>query len=457
MPQSNSDSEESAATVTPRSIKCVAPARVNLLGEHTDYTGGLVLPMAIPFTTEATISGRDDGRYGFTSELFPDGLVLERDDRSAKRGVWSDYPVGVLRELQAKGLEVPGFDLHLTGNVPFGAGVSSSASVEVASAFAMLALAGVSMPLEEIALMCQRAENVYVKSPCGIMDQFAITAGEAGHALLLETRSLKYEHLPMNQGELAGTLIVVVNSMVRHSVATGEYGLRRQQSEAGQAVIVRMFPELRDLGDATLEHLEAARGEMSAESYKRCRHLISDNGRVREARVVMNAGDPVAFGQLMLAGHASERDDFECSCDEVDFLVETAAAQVGCYGARLTGGGFGGCTVNLVERGRVEAFTEAVRAAYEERFGIVADVFVCDAVDGAGYVMRGYVMRGYGMRGYVMRSGWGWGLDRAGVFGVAASAMECVKAGMGAGEPASHAAALAGADGRDREAGAAGV
>jgi galactokinase len=381
--QTDSVAEGSAETVSRKTITCVAPARVNLLGEHTDYTGGLVLPMAIPFTTEARISERADGRYGFTSELFPDGLVLEREDRSGKRGVWSDYPVGVLRELQARGVEVPGFDLHLTGNVPFGAGVSSSASVEVASAFAMLALAGATMPLEEIALMCQRAENVYVESPCGIMDQFAITAGKAGHALLLETRSLRYEHLPMNQGDLAGAVIVVVNSMVRHSVATGEYGVRRRQSEEGQAAIVRMFPELRDLGDATLEHLEAARGEMSAESYKRCRHLISDNGRVREARVVMNAGDPVAFGQLMLAGHASERDDFQCSCDEVDFLVETAAAQPGCYGARLTGGGFGGCTVNLVRREQSAAFAEAVRAAYEERFGIVADTFVCDAVDGA--------------------------------------------------------------------------
>jgi galactokinase len=367
----------------PTTIRCVAPARVNLLGEHTDYTGGLVLPMAIPFTTEASITERPDGRYGFSSELFKQTLVLERDDHTEKRGVWSDYPVGVLRQLQALGVEVPGFDLHLTGNVPFGAGVSSSASVEVASAMAMLALAGVAMPLEEIAVLCRRAENEYVHSPCGIMDQFAITAAKAGHALLLDTRSLTYEHLPMNQGALAETVIVVVNSMVRHSVATGEYGSRRRQSEEGQAVILRMFPELRDLGDATLEHLEAAKDGMPVESYKRCRHLISDNGRVRAARVAMHAGDPVAFGKLMLAGHVSERDDFECSCDEVDFLVETAAAQPGCFGARLTGGGFGGCTVNLVERGQSAEFVEAVKAAYKERFGIAADVYVCDAVDGA--------------------------------------------------------------------------
>ncbi len=383
MSQTHFVAADSAETASRRTIQCVAPARVNLLGEHTDYTGGLVLPMAIPFTTTATITARADGRYGFTSELFPDGLVLEREDRGEKRGIWSDYPVGVLRQLQAAGVEVPGFDLHLMGNVPFGAGVSSSASVEVATAMAMLALAGATMPMEEIAVMCRRAENEYVQSPCGIMDQFAITAAKAGHALLLDTRSLTFEHLPMNQGELAGTVIVVVNSMVRHSVATGEYGVRRRQSEEGQAVILRRFPELRDLGDATLEHLEAARGEMSAESYRRCRHLISDNGRVREARVVMNAGDPAAFGKLMLAGHVSERDDFECSCEEVDFLVETAAAQAGCFGARLTGGGFGGCTVNLVEREKSAAFTEAVKAAYQERFGILADVFVCDAVDGA--------------------------------------------------------------------------
>ena len=382
MPATTSHFTDLTKPTTTNAIQCVAPARVNLLGEHTDYTGGLVLPMAIPFVTEATITPRADDLYGFSSDLFPETLTLTRDDRSPARHSWTDYPVGVLRQLQAAEIHPPAFDLHLSGNVPFGAGVSSSASVEVASAIAMLALSGVSLTIEEIALLCRRAENVYVNSPCGIMDQFVITAAQAGHALLLDTRSLKYEHLPMNKGALADTQIVVCNSMVKHSVATGEYGIRRRESEQGQAILVEKF-NIRDLGEATLDQLESARALMSDASFRRCRHIISDNARVREARTAMFNGDPSAFGKLMLAGHASERDDFECSCDEIDFLVETATTLPGCFGARLTGGGFGGCTVNLVERAQVEAFSTALRSAYNKQFNITAETYTCDAVDGA--------------------------------------------------------------------------
>ena len=237
------------------SIQCIAPARVNLLGEHTDYTGGLVLPMAIPFFTTATIAPSADGEYHFRSDLFDGTLTAARSDRSPGRGDWTDYPIGVLRQLQQRGIVPPAFDLHLGGNVPLGAGLSSSASVEVASALAMLTFSGATLGAEEIALLCQRAENEFVHSPCGIMDQFAITAARAGHALLLHTRDLTYEHLPMNHGALAATQIVVCNSMVKHSVASGEYGVRRRELEAGQAVLREEFPPLRDLGDATLQQL----------------------------------------------------------------------------------------------------------------------------------------------------------------------------------------------------------
>ena len=382
MPSNSYTSISTAEPTTRDVIECVAPARVNLLGEHTDYTGGLVLPMAIPFVTRATIAPREDGLYTFTSELLNKTLTLDHSDRSPARGEWSDYPVGVLRKLQERGIEPPSFDLHITGNVPFAAGVSSSASMEVASAMAMLAHAGVDLTIEEISVLCQRAENEYVESPCGIMDQFVITAAMAGHALLLDTRSLTYEHLPMNKGGLADTQIVVCNSMVKHSVATGEYGKRRRESEEGQSVLVKKFG-VRDLGDTTLQQLGAAKSEMSNAAYKRCRHIISDNERVRQAKQAMFDGDPVAFGQLMLAGHVSERDDFECSCEEVDFLVETATTLPGCFGARLTGGGFGGSTVNLVERIQAEAFASTLKAAYKKRFDISADAYICDAVDGA--------------------------------------------------------------------------
>ncbi len=329
----------------PQPLTFRAPARVNLLGEHTDYTGGLVLPMAIPFHTAATIAGTDDDAYTFTSATFSTSRSVAREDRSPAIDDWSDYPLGVLRELQLLGIEPPPFTLHLDGNVPFGAGLSSSASVEVASCLAMLA--------------------------------------RAGHALLLNTRDLTTEHLPMNQGALADTQIVVCNSMVKHSVATGEYGVRRRELEEGQAVLREAFPGLRDLGDATIEQLNQCQHQMTHEAFIRCRHVVTENARVRTAREAMFSGDPAALGQLMLQAHVSYRDDFAASCDEVDFLVDTALTLPGCFGARLTGGGFGGCTVNLVDRAHAEAFAESLKQAYKDTLNLTAETYLCEAADGA--------------------------------------------------------------------------
>ena len=338
--------------------------------------------MAIPFTTVATIRAASEG-YTFRSELFPEARQMSSEDRSEGVGNWSDYPVGVLRQLQLKGIEPPPFELHLRGNVPFGAGLSSSASVEVAIAMALLAHADATMEPAEIALLCQRAENVYVHSPCGIMDQFVITAAKAGHALLLHTRELTVEHIPMNRGELAEMSIVVCNSMVKHSIAAGDYGQRRKELEAGQAVLREAFADVHDLSEATLEQLERCEGAMSAAAFKRCRHVVSENARTRAARQAMIDGDAKTLGQLMTKAHASERDDFECSCEEVDFLVDTAIRLDGCLGARLTGGGFGGCIVALVAREKADAFVPVLQAAYKQRYNIQPDAYVCEAVDGA--------------------------------------------------------------------------
>jgi galactokinase len=360
-----------------------APARVNLIGEHTDYTGGLVMPMAIPFSTIAQLHPATDGRYSFSSELFSIARSMSPDDRSPRAGNWSDYPVGVLRELQLRGVRIPPFALHLSGDVPLGAGLSSSASVEVVTAIALLSHAQATLPAEVIAKLCQSAENNYVGSPCGIMDQFVVTAATAGHALLLNTRDLTFELLPMNTGGLASCKVVVANSGVKHSIAGGDYGLRRREVEAGQAKLRERFPGLRDLGDAKLDQLIACEHELTPESFRRCRHIISENQRVREAREAMLAGDPARLGTVMTAAHASERDDFECSIEEIDFLVDTAVGLRGCYGARLTGGGFGGCTVNLVDAADVDDFIAALKSAYRARFSLELETYVCAAVDGA--------------------------------------------------------------------------
>jgi galactokinase len=360
-----------------------APARVNLLGEHTDYTGGLVLPMAIPFYTTAHIAPREDAQYRFTSESFDGERIIGIDDCSEAAGTWADYPVGVLRQLQQREIKPAPFELHLHGNVPFGAGLSSSASVEVASALAMLAFADAAVSAEELAVLCRRAENEYVHSPCGIMDQFVIVSAMAAHALLLDTASLAFEHIPLNRSGFADTCFVVCNSMVKHSVACGEYPIRRRQVEEGQAAIRAAFPGVRDLGQATLNHLQACEPQISREAFLRCRHIITENDRVRQAKEALRAGDPAAFGQLMLTSHASQRDDFACSCPEIDFLVDTAAELPECFGARLTGGGFGGCTVNLVLRQQADAFTAELKRVYRDHFGITAETYICDAVDGA--------------------------------------------------------------------------
>jgi galactokinase len=357
-----------------------APARVNLIGEHTDYTGGFVMPMAIDFKTVAVVSAREDGRAVFYSANYNEDVELEIDSlERAPGGGWSDYPVGVVWSLRQEGVAVGGFNLSLTGDVPLGAGLSSSASVEVVTAMALLSHAGMDLPLERVATLCRRAENEYVGAKSGIMDQFASAGCVANRMMLLDCRSLAYEQLPLPVAER----VVICNSMVKHAVATGEYGDRSSEVEAGQAVLQRERPGVKLLRDATLEDLEACRDLMSAASFKRCRHVITENRRVMEARKALLAGDMDRFGALMVEAHESFRDDFAASCEEVDVLVAIAMQQEECFGARITGGGFGGCTVNVVRAEAAERFVATVRREYSGKTGIDADCFVCKPADGA--------------------------------------------------------------------------
>jgi galactokinase len=376
-------STQNASTAQDHALQIAAPARINLIGEHTDYTGGLVLPMAIPFYTWASISPSTDGRNHFRSELLTSGYDELPGAQTSRQGVWSDHPIGVLRELTTLGISIPSFSLAFHGNVPFAAGLSSSASLQVATCMALLAYTKTTLSEREIALLCQRAENHYVGSPCGIMDQFAVTAARAGHALLIHTRHLQSKPLPVNLGAMQRTSLVAINSGVKHSTAEGAYGQRRRQLEAGQAVVRAAFPGLRDLGDATLEQVESVAKDMEPVSLRRCRHIVTENRRVQEACKALLVGDARKLGHLMTAAHISQRDNFECSCTETDFLVDTANRIEGCYGARMTGGGFGGCTISLVERTKSEYFIDQIKTAYQQQFGIEADVYICDAVDGA--------------------------------------------------------------------------
>jgi galactokinase len=335
--------------------------------------------MAIGFRTVAVVSPRTDGKAVFYSANYDDEAIFEIASMGLEpRGHWSDYPAGALWSLLQEGVVVCGFDMSLAGDVPLGAGLSSSASVEVAAAVALLDHAGVTLPLAKVATLCRRAENEYVGARSGIMDQFVVAGAVAHRAMLLDCRSLEFELLPLPEE----VRVVVCNSMVKHAVATGEYGNRSDEVEAGQAVL-RERLGIALLRDATLADLEACEGEMMAASFARCRHIITENGRVLAAREALLRGDVAEFGRLMVEAHASMRDDFAASCAEVDTLVEIAMKQAECFGARITGGGFGGCTVNVVRAESAEHFVATLKREYAVKTGITAECFVCAPEDGA--------------------------------------------------------------------------
>lgn len=360
-----------------------APGRVNLIGEHTDYAGGFVMPAAIDFGTVAAVVPRNDGRTEIWSENFAEGMSFAAGELpKERRKHWSDYPLGVAWALREKGIEVPAFSLTLHGDVPLGAGLSSSASIEVATALALLSLAGAEMRRDEMAKVCQRAENAYVGASSGIMDQFIACNGAADHALLLDCRSLEFRLAPIPHH----LSLVIANTMVKHSIAGGEYGIRRAEVEQGTAILHSHRREVAMLRDATLQDLEQWGNELPPNVLRRCRHVISENLRTVAAADALEAGNLKKLGDLMAAAHASYRDDFEASCEEADVMVAVAQGLPGVVGARLTGGGFGGCTVNLVEAARAAEFSQALHDEYKAATGIDADIYLCHASSSAGPV-----------------------------------------------------------------------
>ena len=357
-----------------------APGRVNLIGEHTDYAGGFVMPAAINFATLAAVTPRDDNRIAIHSANFDESVEYALDELPAQaRHHWSDYPIGVITMLRAAGVTIQPLSMSLIGDVPLGAGLSSSASIEVASALAVMHASGTSLAPEDTAKLCQKAENGYVGANSGIMDQFIACCGKKDSALLLDCRSLAYRLAP-----IPPTLaLVVCNTMVKHSHAGGQYNTRRAEVEQATAILKSHRPEVTLLRDATPEDLKTWGAEMPPNVLKRARHIITDSLRAVAAADALEAGDLKKLGRLMAEAHASYRDDFEASVPEADLMVELANKQPGLVGARLTGGGFGGCTVNLVEQAHVPAFVEAVGAGYQQATGIQPEIYICHASDAA--------------------------------------------------------------------------
>lgn len=359
-----------------------APGRVNLIGEHTDYNDGFVLPMAIDREVWVAASVRPGDEAGHrTVRLL--AITLDRQPASfsldglqpSREARWSNYVRGVLALMERAGHRLRGLDLAYAGNVPIGAGLSSSAAVEVAVAVAARTLFDLDLADLELARLCQQAEHEFAGTQCGLMDQLISVAGRAGHALLIDCRHLTWQPVPVP----ASTAMVVCDTGKRRALATSAYNERRAQCEEGARRLG--VAALRDLD---VDTFEAREGELPPLLRKRCRHVISENDRTLCAAASLEQGDISTFGHLMNDSHSSLRDLYEVSCEELDLMAALARSQAGCWGARMTGAGFGGCVVALVDDGAVEEFVATVATLYERHALRAPALYVCRAVDGAG-------------------------------------------------------------------------
>ncbi|MER7949057.1 galactokinase [Streptomyces sp. NPDC096079] len=339
-----------------------APGRVNLIGEYTDFNDGFVLPLALPHTTVAAVSRRDDGVLRLHSGDVDGGVVqLDADTlEPLSGGGWASYPAGVVWALREAGHPVGGADVHLASTVPTGAGLSSSAALEVVTALALNDLFGLGLSRPALARLAQRAENAFVGVPCGVMDQMASACAEEGHALHLDTRDLSYRQVPFDLAR-EGLRLLVVDTRVKHALGDGAYAERRAGCEAGARAL-----GVRALREVPAAHLSEALARLHDETTRRyVRHVVTDNARVERTVALLDAGDTRAVGPVLTEGHASLRDDLRVSCPELDLVVEAANA-AGALGARMTGGGFGGSAVVLVDTARSEAVSAAVGKAFAE-------------------------------------------------------------------------------------------
>jgi galactokinase len=339
------------------------------------------MPSAIGLSTRAAVAAREDRRLVIRSGQFPGEFEFELDDLPARGSAdWCDYVVGVAVALRQAGYSLRGANLLVQGEIPIGAGLSSSAAIEVASALALMGLNGIALPMAEVARLCQRCENTFIGARVGIMDQFVSCLGKAGHALLLDCRSLEFELIPIPDR----VRMVVCNTMVKHDHASGEYNRRREECEEGVRILAQWYPEIRALRDLSPGQIMQHGDDIPEKIFKRCRHVVEENARVQEGGRRLRAGDLSGFGELMRASHRSLRDLYEVSCRELEVMAEIAEGLPGYYGGRMTGGGFGGCTLNLVEANDAESFAGLIAERYRQATGIEADVYICSAADGAG-------------------------------------------------------------------------
>ena len=363
-----------------------APGRVNLIGEHTDYNDGFVLPMAIDRETVVAAAARDDRLVRAFSLNRGERVEFDLDHPGPKRrGLWLDYVEGVAQALSLAGPRLGGADLMIASDVPAGAGLSSSAALEISTGFALLSVSGLEVDRVRLALAGQRAEHEYVGAMVGIMDQFVAALGQQGHALLIDCRSLEHTPVPLDTTRAA---VVICDSRVKHQLSDSEYNVRRAECERGVELLREVLPGIKALRDVTTEDFERHADSLPEPIRRRCRHVVTENDRTLRAARALRGDDLEEMGRLMKCSHCSLRDDYEVSCAELDLLVELAGNFAACLGARMTGGGFGGSTVNLVRRDRLAEFQSLIITEYRRATNTAPNVYVSDAGDGAKEVMN---------------------------------------------------------------------
>jgi galactokinase len=364
-----------------------APGRVNLIGEHTDYNDGFVLPMAIEPHVLIAFRCREDAVVRVGSTHFPQQLAEFSLEKRIERGEpsWANYPKGVAAELVAAGIPLTGMDALFDNTLPVGGGLSSSAAIEVGTGLALLKCAGLEDDLsrERLALLCQKAEHEYAGVPVGIMDQMIVATAKPGHAMQYDCRLGTRVYVPLDHNELR---VVIVNSMVRHELTAGEYARRRAECQTGVAYFEKINPEVKALRDVIPSMLEQAKGKLDDVIFRRCSHVVTENHRTIDAATALTQRKYELAGQLMVQSHRSLQHDYEVSCPELDFLVEEAIKVKGVYGARMTGGGFGGCIVALTQPRSVDPLRAHIESTYKAQFDITPATYVTTATGGAAVI-----------------------------------------------------------------------
>lgn len=363
-------------------LVAAAPGRINLIGEHTDYNKGFVLPAAVDKRIYAAIAKNGTDTINVFARQFSESVSFAVNDNEPRKG-WVNYLLGVTYYLQQTGTPITGIDVLIDGDIPVGAGMSSSAALCSAYGFAVNELFNLDFSRMELAVIGQKTEHSFVGLQCGIMDQFASLHGKAGHAMKLDCRSREYEYIPFNFPDYK---IVLINSMVSHSLAGTEYNVRKQQCEEGVELLKKYYPDIHSLRDVSYEQLTRHWKEFNAIVYDRCTYVVNENQRLLAGCDALRHGDLIGFGEMMYASHKGLSKRYEVSCKELDFLVEKAKTMNGVVGARMMGGGFGGCTINIVHKDSIENFISYIQQAYLEQFSISSEAYVMQMEEGAGIV-----------------------------------------------------------------------